>query len=231
MPSCWQEAISALWIGVLGRYRLSAGDKVMEAEEQLERLLEQLERREDVLHESLEKCRAEALLLRKDRGRCKAKVAEYKRTVTQLERLVSYKEMVMQQMDAIKNTELNKSLITTLQESSRTLKALGVLDGVKQAEAVVQDVETSMSQALELTSVLGAPMGGGVGSSGGTFDITEEDLDLELAGLMEEDSGLLSADTHNSMETTDAPQPEAAKPSSTAAAAATTSRRAAVAVL
>ena len=184
MPSCWQEAISALWIGVLGRYRLSAGDKVMEAEEQLQRLLEQLERREDVLHESLDKCRAEALLLRKDRGRCKAKVAEYKRTVTQLERLVSYKEMIMQQMDAIKNTELNKSLITTLQESSRTLKALGVLDGVKQAEAVVQDVETSMNQALELTSVLGAPLGGG-----GAFDVTEDDLDLELAELMEGGGG------------------------------------------
>jgi hypothetical protein len=185
MPTCWQEAVSAMWIGLMGRYRLSAGDKVMEAEEQLQRLLDQLERREDVLHESQTKTRGEALLLRRERGRCRAQVAEYKRIGTQLERLVSYKGMILQQMDAIRNTELNKSLITTLQESSRTLKALGVLDGVKQAEAVVQDVETSMTQALELTSVLGAPLGGG----GGAFDVTDDDLDSELAELMEEEGG------------------------------------------
>ncbi len=188
MPTCWQEAVSAMWIGLMGRYRLSAGDKVMEAEEQLQRLLDQLERREDVLHESQTKTRGEALLLRRERGRCRAKVAEYKRIGTQLERLVSYKGMILQQMDAIRNTELNKSLITTLQESSRTLKALGVLDGVKQAEAVVQDVETSMNQALELTSVLGAPLGGG-GGGVGAFDVTDDDLDSELAELMEEEEG------------------------------------------
>lgn len=177
MPTCWQEAISALWIGLTGQYRLSAGDRVMEAEDQLERLLQQLERREDILHDTHDKCRGEVLLLRKDKGRCRAKLAEYKRMGAQLERLVSYKEIILRQMDAIKNTELNKSLITTLQESSKTLKALGVLDGIQQAEEVVHDVETSMAQAVEITTLLGTPMVGG-------FDVAEEDLEQELAALM-----------------------------------------------
>jgi len=102
-------------------------------------------------------------------------VLEHKRAASQLERLVTYKDTVMQHVDALRNTELNKTLISALQESSKTLKSMGIVEGVKHAEAVVSDVEQSMAQAQELTSVLGMPIGIG---------LSDDELDAEL-GLLE----------------------------------------------
>jgi hypothetical protein len=148
----------------------------VEAEEQLERVLGQLERREEALLTTRTRLGQEALSLQdRDRVRCKNKMQEYRRTTSQLDRLVSYRDMVLAQMDALRNTELNKTLISALQESSSTLKTLGILDGVRQAEAVVSDVEQSMAQAQELTSVLGTPAA-----------MPDEELEAELAELMGE---------------------------------------------
>lgn len=171
--------MSSLWIGVTGNYRLTYEDRAMEAEDQLERLLGQLDRREEKLLETRSRVVAEARQLRaaKDRPRCRAKVLEGKRTQTQLERLQNYRETVEQHMDALRNTELNKSLITTLQESTKTLKSMGIMDGVKQAEAVIGDVQESMASVHELTSVLGTPI---------NIDLsTDADLDRELDLLLE----------------------------------------------
>lgn len=179
MPSCWQEAISALWIGVTGHYRLTYEDKAIEAEDQLGRLLQQLDRREDNLRTSLARLSQEALALRgRDRGRCRHKVQEHKRAQAQLDRLVAYKDMVLVHMDALRNSELNKTLICALQESSKTLKSMGVVNGVKQAEEVASDIETSLAQVQELTALLGTPVTSNI-------NVTDEDLDREL-GLLEE---------------------------------------------
>lgn len=180
MPSCWEEAVSAMWIGLTGNYRLTYEDKAMEAEDQLERLLGQLDRREEKLVGARDKVMEEARQLRggKDRMRYRAKVMLCKQMQSQLERLQSYKDTVGQHMDALRNTELNKSLITTLQESSKTLKAMGIVDGVRQAEAVIGDVQESMANVQELTRCLGTPM---------SVDIaTDADLDRELDMLLEE---------------------------------------------
>jgi len=180
MPGCLQEALSALWIGITGHYRLTYEDKAMEAEDQLERLLKQLDRREEALRSSLGRLASEAVALKtRDRARCRQKVQEHKRAQAQLDRLVAYKDMVHVHMDALRNTELNKTLIGALQESSKTLKSMGVVDGMKQAEAVVTDVEASMAQAQELTEMLNAPMLSNI-------TVTEEDLDAELA-LLDDD--------------------------------------------
>jgi hypothetical protein len=182
MTSCIEELLSAMFIGVTGRFRLTHEDRAMEAEDQLDKLLQQLDKRRAILGVSCATSRSEAVALRGDRSRCRAKLLEHKRARAQYDRLISYRDMVLQHMDALKCTELNKSLISTLQESSKTLKSLGVMDGVKQAELVVQDVETSMQQVHELTSILGTPMDLGIGlSSLGNSDM---DLDKELELLM-----------------------------------------------
>jgi len=179
MPGCLQEMISAMWIGLTGRYRLTTEDKAMEAEDQLTRLLQQLDRREEALQTAMRRLGGEALQLKgSDRARCRNKVLEHRRAASQLERLVTYKDTVMQHMDALRNTELNKTLINALQESSKTLKSMGIMEGVRDAEAVVSDVEQSMAQAHELTSVLGAPIGIG---------LTDEELDAELGLLSHSD--------------------------------------------
>ena len=180
MPSCWEEAFSALYIGLTGRFRLTYEDRALEAEEKLDKLLRQLDRREQTLMETRAKHRADALSLRHDRMRARNKLMDYKRATAELDRITSYRETVLQHMDALKNTELNKSLIQTLSESSRTLRDLGVMDGVRQAEAVVQDVEASMMQVQELTSVLAAPMSSVMDSTA----YTAEDLDEELDRLL-----------------------------------------------
>ncbi len=184
MPTCWEEALSALYLGVTGRFRLTYEDRAIEAEDKLERLLRQLDRREESLSDLRARHKAEALSLRHDRIRARNKLMDYKRANAELNRISSYRETVLQHMDALKNTELNKSLIQTLQESSRTLRDLGVVDGVRQAEAVVHDVEASMMQVQELTSVLGTPMASLVDST--TY--TTEDLDAELEQLLMDDS-------------------------------------------
>ena len=177
MTSCWEEAVSALWIGLTGHYRLTYEDKAMEAEDQLTRLLQQLDRREESIGASRHKVRGEALALRAtDRGRCRTKLAEHKRLGVQLDRLVAYRDMVLQHIDALRNTELNKSLIETLKESSRTLKAMGITDGLKQAEAVVSDISASIADVHELTSVLGQPI-----------HVDEEDLEMELEAMLQPD--------------------------------------------
>lgn len=184
MPSCWQEALSAVYIAFSGRYRLTYEDKALEAEDQLSRLLLQLDRREETLREAMIRASQDALKLRdKDRCRCRLKVQEYKRAQAQLDRLVQYKDMVSIHMDALHNTELNKTLIAALQESSKTLKSMGIVDGVRQAEAVVSDVETSMAQAQELSQVLNAPLT----TNSANITVTDAELDAELGLLEEED--------------------------------------------
>lgn len=188
MTSCWQEAISALWIGLTGNYRLTYEDKAMEAEDQLSRLLQQLDRREESMEAARVKVRQEALALRAiDKGRCRTKVMEHKRLGAQLDRLVSYRDMVMQHIDALRNTELNKALIDTLKESSKTLKAMGITDGVKQAEDVVSDISNSIASVNELTSVLGQPI-----------HIEDNDLDTELDSLLNDTA---APDAISSMDT------------------------------
>ena len=53
-----------LWIGITGHYRLTYEDRAMEAEDQLTRLLHQLDRREESIEASRTKVRSEALALR-----------------------------------------------------------------------------------------------------------------------------------------------------------------------
>lgn len=167
-----------LWIGLTGHYRLTYEDRAMEAEDQLTRLLQQLDRREESIEASRTKVRSEALALRAtDKARCRTKLVEHKRLGAQLDRLVSYKDMVLQHIDALRNTELNKSLINTLQESSRTLKAMGITDGIKQAEAVVSDISSSIADVQELTSVLGQPV-----------HVDEGDLEKELESMLEDEA-------------------------------------------
>jgi len=170
-----------MYIMLSGRYRLTYEDKASEAEDQLSRLLLQLDKREEALREVVQRAAQEALKLRStDRARCKLKIQEHKRAQVQLERLVQYKDMVAVHMDALRNTELNKTLISALQESSKTLKDMGIVDGVRQAEAVVSDVEASMAQAQELTAVLNAPFTTNV-------TVADEELEAELKLLLDED--------------------------------------------
>lgn len=169
-----------MWIGLTGHYRLSYEDKALEAEERLQKLLTQLEKREETLTAAKVKCADEAISLRgnkEGKARCRAKVLECRRINMQIQRLQGYRDTVASHLDALSNTELNQSLITTLEESSKTLKSLGIKDGVKQAETIITGVNESLASIHELTKHLGTPM---------TLNNieTDEELEQELDILM-----------------------------------------------
>lgn len=179
MPGCLHETLSALWIGITNKWRLGHDERALEAEDQLQRQLVTLDKKIATLDEQQDLALSEARVNKvKNRTRCKQKFIEYKRIEQQRDRLNTYRDMVMTHIDALNNTELNKALISTLQESAKTLKAMGVVDGIRQAELVVQDVESSMAQAQELTQVLGQPL---------HMDYNAVDWDTELEEMLKED--------------------------------------------
>lgn len=179
MPGCLIETLSALWIALRGKYRLTQEDQATVAEHSLGQLMETLERRLESIQQQQEVCFAEVVAQRqKNAKRAKQKFIEYKRLEAQKERVFTYKDMVLAHMDALNNTELNHTFIHTLQESSKTLKAMGVVDGVRQAELVVSDVEASMQQAQELTQVLGQPI---------HVDYKTEEWENEFEAMLRED--------------------------------------------
>lgn len=175
MPGCLNEVCSALYIALTGRFLSRADERMDETQEQLERLVTNLDARGAVL------CTQQVALMAELRTmapgeRRKTKFQEYKRVGMQRERLLAYKDMVLTHLDALSNSELNKTLISTLQESAKTLKAMGAVDGVRQAELVVADVETSMMQVQELTQVLGQPL---------QLDSGTHDLEAELEEMLQ----------------------------------------------
>lgn len=176
MAGCWREVVSAIYIAVRGKFMLPYEDKAVEAEDQLGRLILQLERREESLQQAADRTAQEAVRCKADRKRCRAKLQEYKRAKAQLDRLIAYKDVVYVHMDALKNTELNRTLVEALQESSKTLKSMGIDD--KQAEAVVTDIETSMLQVQDITAALNAPF---------TVNVADADIEQELEALLRDE--------------------------------------------
>jgi regulator of replication initiation timing len=79
-------------------------------------------------------------------------------------------------MDALQSTELDRELLQTLVASSAALKKAGVGTGVREAEAVMSELDEQMRESGELTSVLSGPL---------TED-SELDLEEELKQLMSE---------------------------------------------
>ena len=181
MPNCLVEMMSALWILLTMKWRLPENEQASDAEESLQRLICNLDKRglalQEQEHALLEEVQANKV---RNRARCRQKFFEYKRVQVQKERLNTYRDMVTAHIDALNNTELNKALITTLQESAKTLKSMGAIDGVKQAELVVADVESSMAQVQELTQVLGQPI---------NVNYSMDDWNEELEEFLRDDEG------------------------------------------
>ncbi len=131
-----------------------------------------LESREMDLSEACRRLGREALK-RKQSGDipgAKIKMMERKRACKRLEKLRSSLALVDAQLDALRTTELDKELMQTLLASSAALKKAGVGKGVKEAEAVMSELDDQLRESSELTSVLAS----GLPDMDGDFDIDEE---------------------------------------------------------
>ena len=137
-----------------------------------------LETREAELVEGCGRLARDALRRKQqgDLAGAKAKLLERKRAMKRLEKLRNSMSLVDAQLDALQTTELDKELMQTLLASSAALKKAGVGKGVKEAEAVMTELDEQMRESGELTSVL----------SGQLQEESEFDLEEEFEALLRE---------------------------------------------
>ena len=138
----------------------------------LEGCRQPLEARKAELAEAHRKMGHEAVRRKQqgDMDGAKIKLMERRRAQKRLEKLRHSLTLVDVQIDALHSNELDRELMQALAVSSAALKKAGVGKGVKEAEAVMSELDEQMRESCELTSVLSGPLqdegdfdGGGIG--------------------------------------------------------------------
>ena len=168
---CFLETVASLWM-LSVRAPVRPPEDTPCVQSNLEGCRASLEERESELAEGCRRLGREALKRRQtgDAAGAKAKMQERRLALKRLERLRSSLSLVDAQLDALRSTELDKELMQTLLASSAALKRAGVGAGVKEAEAVMSELDEQLRESGELTSVL----------SGALPDEVDFDLDEEF---------------------------------------------------
>ena len=184
--NCFLETIASIWMLSIRQTPIAQAEEEGESgiHDSLESCRNSLETREIDLAEACRRMGREALRRRQagDMQGAKSKMMERRRAVKRLEKLRSSLALVDAQMDALRTTELDKELMQALLASSAALKKAGVGKGVKEAEAVMSELDEQLRESSELTSVL----------AGGLQDVELEfDMDDEFE-LIEQECELLS---------------------------------------
>jgi len=178
--NCLLETIAGVWL--LSRRAIGIQPVAHEDDETVRDNLigcrMSLEAREASLVEGCKRLGREALRRRQqgDSAGARLKLLERRRVAKRLEKLRSSLILVDSQMDALQSTELDRELLQTLVASSAALKKAGVGTGVREAEAVMSELDEQMRESGELTSVLSGPMS----------DDMELDVEEELNHLLRE---------------------------------------------
>ena len=185
--NCILETMASIWILSLR----SAGIKQPHEDEvciqeNLEGCRSTLEMREVDLSETCKKLSREALKRRQqgDIAGAKTKLLERRRASKRLERLRSSLSLVDAQLDALRSTELDKEVMQTLLASSAALKKAGVGKGVKEAEAVMSELDEQMRDSSELTSVLSGPLLDGDMDLEAELEQLEQEMEVDTALAM-----------------------------------------------
>ena len=167
---CLLETVASLWM-LSVRAPVRPPEDAPCVQTNLEGCRASLEEREAELAEGCRRLGREALKRRqaRDASGAKGKMQERRRALKRLERLRSSLSLVDAQLDALRSTELDKELMQTLLASSAALKRAGVGAGVKEAEAVMSELDEQLRESGELTSVLSGALPDDV-----DFDLDEE---------------------------------------------------------
>lgn len=187
--NCFLETIASIWmmsVKAMPIARVEEEESECGVHDNLESCRNSLESKEEDLAEACRRMGREALKRKQigDLAGAKSKMMERRRAMKRLERLRSSLALVDAQLDALRSTELDKELMQTLLASSAALKKAGVGTGVKEAEAVMSELDEQLRESGELTSVLA----GGLPESmaEGDIDLDEEfemfERECELAG-------------------------------------------------
>ena len=120
----------------------------------------------------------------KDKAGVKRKLIEKKRVQQQIDHLRGGIMTLNQHMSVIENTEIDKSLLSTLKAAGQALKDLGVKDGINSVHDTISELEVQLQDANDLTRTLAeGPMNGVVNSMGEE----DEDIMAEFNELMGEE--------------------------------------------
>ena len=173
---CLLETVASLWMLSVRTVAKPPMEEEVCLQEDLEGCRCRLEERETELVEECKRLGREAQRKKNqgDMQSAKCKMLERRRGLKRLEKLRSSLSLVDAQLDALRSTELDKELMQTLLASSAALKKAGVGKGVKEAEAVMSELDEQLRESGELTSVLA----GGV-QEDPDFDLQEEFLQFE----------------------------------------------------
>ena len=178
--NCLFETVASMWIVTLKTIKRGAPDPDDESvQENLEGCRMSLEVREAELAESCKKLGRDALRRRQqgDAAGAKVKLMERRRSMKRLEKLRNSLTLVDTQLDALRNTELDRELMQTLTASSAALKKAGVGKGIKEAETVMSELDEQMREASDITQVL----------SNNLQDDADFDMEEEFELLMSEE--------------------------------------------
>lgn len=160
--NCLLETIAGMWL--MSRRAVGLRAPVCDEDESVREGLIgcrlSLETREAELVEGCKRLGRDALR-RKQQGDtvgARLKLLERRRVVKRLDKLRNSLVLVDAQMDALQSTELDREVLQTLVASSAALKKAGVGTGVREAEAVMSELDEQMRESGELTSVLSGPL-------------------------------------------------------------------------
>ena len=202
--NCLYETVAGAYIRVRSKFVPAIQDDLSEAEESLEACRTNLSSKE---REAAAQCAAStraALARRKagDIGGAKFHLQvqlirlvflvsvvtyvfsqERKRAVARLDKVRNGIALLDKQLDALRSSELDKELMSSLRASSQAMKRAGIGMDADEAEKVMNELEDQIHEASEVTNVLATPLNVAAGG-----DL--EDADLALLGLADVDAEL-----------------------------------------
>jgi hypothetical protein len=241
--NCLYETVAGAYIRVRSRFVPAIRDDLGEAEESLEACRANLASKEREAAAQCTACTRAALDRRRAGDISGAKFhlqvsrplvcvfifflgfttafsQERKRAVARLDKVRNGIALLDKQLDALRSSELDKELMSSLRASSQAMKRAGIGMDADEAEKVMNELEDQIHEASEVTNVLATPLNAAGDLDGGAAFLGLADVDAELGLLEDEDSALLAgllADGPD-LSLPDAPEHEPARPAPALAA-------------
>jgi hypothetical protein len=179
--NCLLEMVAGMWMHARRQVVTEPPDEeVVTAQDGLEQCRRNMEAREREFQVIIARLNEEALAKKRegDIPAARAKLVERRRCSKRLERLRHGLDLVDNQLDAIKTSELDKEIMLTLKASTAAMRKAGINLGVEEVETVMSELDEQMREVQDITSVLSAPLQDAATSA------EEAELDAEL-GLLE----------------------------------------------
>jgi hypothetical protein len=177
--NCLLEAVAGAYLTV--RARLMADpveEEVYSAQDSLEGCWRDMEAREREYVEESRKLGAAALAAKRagNYSAARARILERRRVVRRIEKLRHGLLLVDSQLEAIRTSELDKQIMLTLRASTSAMKKAGIGVKIEDAESVMTELDNTIKDTQDLTSVLSAPL---------AYAEEDAELDAELEWLEE----------------------------------------------